>query len=129
MQNRMQYYERIYKRIQDILANIGGMANSLLLLASLINNIINSYVTLLDFENIMIDSEPKLKIYKSVVKRKMQKIEKNDSKNIKKDDDFAQTKNFIRNSLITKDNNIEKKEGNENFSEKEIANKSPDLIQ
>ena len=123
MQNRMQYYERTYKRIQDVLADIGGMANSLILLATILNTIINKYVTLLDFERLMLDSGPKVGMNKPNMKKNFNHQKNNDKiDNNKKCEDFNKAKDFIRNNLIETENNVEKKEGNEMTFEKDVVN-------
>ena len=37
MQNRLQYYERKYIKIQDVLSNIGGLSRIIFLRAGIIN--------------------------------------------------------------------------------------------
>ena len=41
MKNRMQYYKRIYKTIQDVISEIGGISEFISLLASFINSLYN----------------------------------------------------------------------------------------
>ena len=52
MQNRMQYYERTYQRIQDVLSDIGGMCSILLTIANILNIVLNNYFILKDTEQI-----------------------------------------------------------------------------
>ena len=61
MQNRMQYYERSYKKLVDILANIGGANNSILFIAGIINKVINQYIIILDMQDLIIDLDRKMK--------------------------------------------------------------------
>lgn len=49
MQNRMQIYERSYKRLQDVAASAGGIASLLTVLASFLNFFYNKYIIYLDF--------------------------------------------------------------------------------
>ena len=51
MQNMLQQYERNYDRIQDILANIGGVCYVVVSVAQIINILVNKFITLLDTEN------------------------------------------------------------------------------
>ena len=37
MNNRLSYYERTYSRIQDVLANVGGVAQAIMAVALFIN--------------------------------------------------------------------------------------------
>ena len=53
LKNRMQYYKRIYKTIQDVISDIGGISEFINILASYINSLYNSYVILFDFEKII----------------------------------------------------------------------------
>ena len=43
MQNRLQYYERNYKKLQDILSNIGGLSRVVFLTAIAINKLVINY--------------------------------------------------------------------------------------
>ena len=54
MQNRLQYYERNYKRLQDILSQIGGLSRTLFIIANIINLIVSNYITLLDTEDLIL---------------------------------------------------------------------------
>ena len=49
LNNRINYYERTYLTIQDILSKIGGTLNFITFIMTLINNFINSYFVLKDF--------------------------------------------------------------------------------
>ena len=60
MQNRMQYYERSYEKIQDVFVDIGGMCNSILFLAAALNKLVCKYFTILDTENILIKADHKI---------------------------------------------------------------------
>ena len=53
MQNTMQYYERIYKKIQDILGNIGGLSSIVLIISNGINLIVWKYVIYLDSKELI----------------------------------------------------------------------------
>ena len=52
MQNRLQYYERNYKRLQDIMSDIGGLSRVVLIIAIFINALVSNYVILLDTEDL-----------------------------------------------------------------------------
>jgi len=51
--NTMEYYERNYKRLQDILGDIGGVSSIVILAAEVINFLASRYVLLLDTEELM----------------------------------------------------------------------------
>lgn len=53
MSNRMQMYERTYKKFQDINANVGGMITTLQIIASIINFFYNKYTTIHDTIDIL----------------------------------------------------------------------------
>ena len=54
VQNGIQYYKRTYKRLQDILAEIGGLSNCILFIATILNKLVSQYITILDLENLLI---------------------------------------------------------------------------
>ena len=53
MQNTHQYYERHYKRLQDILSNVGGIGSLVFILARIINLLVSSFIILLDTEHLL----------------------------------------------------------------------------
>ena len=59
MQNRMQYYERNYQRLQDILGDIGGLGNIIFILAEMLNFLVCHYAILIDTEDLLISLEEK----------------------------------------------------------------------
>ena len=48
LQNRIVYYERTYKRIQDVIAEIQGMADLVIFIATVINDFVSEYTTICD---------------------------------------------------------------------------------
>ena len=57
MQNTMQYYERSYKKFQDLLSDIGGLGSILIDLALIINELASQYAVLLDTEELIFNSD------------------------------------------------------------------------
>ena len=57
MQNTMQYYERSYKKFQDLLSDIGGLGSILIDLALIISELVSYYQTLLDTEELIFKSD------------------------------------------------------------------------
>ena len=57
MQNTLQYYERNYKRLQDILSDIGGISSIVLLAAEIINAAVSGFIILLDTEDLVLSKE------------------------------------------------------------------------
>ena len=78
LNNRMNYYERTYKRLQDIISSIGGINQFITFVAFYINKIYNYYIVLSDTENLLnfsIDTEKNIHI------KKENDIYKNNNKN------------------------------------------------
>ena len=59
MQNRMQYYERNYDRLQDVLSDVGGIASIVMVVAVIINYLVGRFVTMLDTEDLILDTDGK----------------------------------------------------------------------
>ena len=57
MQNTLQYYERTYDRIQDILSDIGGISSIVLTIGGILNLLIHNFIVVLDTENFVINTE------------------------------------------------------------------------
>jgi len=51
--NRVDYYERTYKRVQDAISNIGGFYQFIVFSAVFINRFYNSFIILFDTENLL----------------------------------------------------------------------------
>ena len=60
MQNRIQYNERTYETVQDVLANIGGLCSSVILIMTILNKLISNYITILDTEKILTQIDHKI---------------------------------------------------------------------
>ena len=50
LKNMMEYYQRTYKRIQDVISNIGGINQAITIIAVYLNNFYNSFIVLYDTE-------------------------------------------------------------------------------
>ena len=48
MNNKMQHYERIYKRFQDVIADVGGVAEFINYIAIFISYLYNNYIIIVD---------------------------------------------------------------------------------
>ena len=57
MQNRMQYYERVYQKVQDVLSDVGGLCSIVLTIAELINFLVCKYINLFDTQNYLNEIE------------------------------------------------------------------------
>ena len=144
LKNRMNYYERSYKRIQDVVSNIGGIFQFITFLAIFINRFYNNYIILYDTEHLLessIDYE-KRKTYSFKKKNNTQIRKSNekikDQKGLNKvvnqlnEKDNSKSKNFCltnREEMINI-NKIKKDEKNiDNANNKTINNKSNNFWQ
>ena len=59
MQNRLQFYQRNYKKVQDVLGDIGGLSSIVLTLATFINLLFTDFIILLDTEQLLLSSDNK----------------------------------------------------------------------
>ena len=57
MQNTMIYNERHYKKVQEILSNIGGLGSFILLIGVFINSFVSHYVILIDTQDLVFNIE------------------------------------------------------------------------
>jgi len=131
LNNRANFYERIYKKISESLTTMGGTANSIILIASFINRIINKFTVLKDIQSILnssnvnIDeiSQPKKNIELKKISNLNEKNSKNSSiiKNIDKTDISSRTnlEIFDKNSDISKEEKKEKSINNFENNKKE----------
>ena len=71
MSNRMSYNERIYKKIQDVLSEVGGLVQTIMTIALFINNFINKYIILFDTEKLL--SKANISITEICAKKKKSK--------------------------------------------------------
>ncbi len=53
MSNTMEYYERNYRRMQDILGDIGGISSIIVLAANIINFFVSYYIIIFDTKELM----------------------------------------------------------------------------
>jgi len=146
LKNRVNFYERIYKKLTVSLTTLGGTANSIIIIASFINKIINQFTALKDIQsilnssNISIDeiNQPKKNIeLKKISNLNPKGLEYNSiNKIIDKTDISSRTNLEIidKNSIISKEEKKEKQinkvENNnkENKSEQKILIKVISII-
>ena len=74
LQNRLQLYERVYKRLQDTLSSIGGISRAVFVVVVFINSIVSNYIILLDTEELYLSLNKEKKIIKSEPFNKDKKI-------------------------------------------------------
>ena len=73
MQNRMQYYERKYSKLQDALSDIGGLASILLTIAYFINYLVSNFVILFDIEALLDEIQSSKKYDKNILRNDIYK--------------------------------------------------------
>ena len=97
LKNIMEYYERTYKRIQDVISSIGGINQAITIVAIYLNYLYNNYIVLSDTE---------ILLHSSIITEKH--IHK------KKTNEFRDLKNKMKelekqNTNINENNNANKK--------------------
>ena len=142
LSNNQKYYERSYKRIQDIISNIGGINQAITIIAIIINKLYNNYIVLCDTENLLfstVDLEKyiykkdsnkfrasknkKNKIFNTISEKGKISNEKQNMKNNKiinkTDSNISKSKNITFNN---NDNDINNIDSNENDKSKRKLN-------
>ena len=60
LQSNLYIYERSYKKVTNIMAEIGGLINACIVFGKIINFLINKYIILLDFEKLLFSINKKI---------------------------------------------------------------------
>ena len=113
LSNNQKYYERTYKRIQDVISNIGGINQDITLFAIIINKLYNNYIILCDTENLLFSA---IDLEKYIFKKDSNKITASKNKKnimLKKSSDrgniFSEKAKEKNDKIINKtDSNISK---------------------
>ena len=112
--NRVLYYERAYRRIQNILSEVGGVAESIMAIAIIINNFINKYIILYDTEKLL--TENKILITEICPIRKKIRITKTYNNNNFDSSSFKETEE--RNSITPQTKEEIMKKNNKDLNKK-----------
>ena len=83
LKNIMNYNERTYKRIQDVISSIGGIYQFIIVVSICINKLFNNYIILSDTEILLNTSIYKAKTFN---KNKIKSLKKKFNEEIKKED-------------------------------------------
>jgi len=126
--NRIDYYERTYKRLQDIISNIGGFYQFIVFSAVFLNRFYNSFIILFDIENLLNSSISNEK-YNLLKKRKInnqKRIEEMNNKNyhksaINKINDKGISNERLFNKILNHTNIKNKVKSNNDFNNSEIG--------
>ena len=126
--NRVDYYERTYKRLLDIISNIGGFYQFIVFSAVFLNRFYNSFIILFDIENLLNSSISNEKSH-LLKKRKIndqKRIEEMNNKNYHKsainktnDKGFSNERSF--NKILNNTNIKNKVKSNNDFTISEIG--------
>ena len=116
LKNSQHYYERNYKRIQDLISDIGGINQFIIFVAFYINYLFNKYIILSDTEDLLFtsistDTEKDFKLKhknEKKIKNKFQNIENKELKNNKnRSSDLGKYKsNKLNDKINDKSDNI-----------------------
>ena len=86
LKNIQEYYERTYKRIQDIISSIGGINQAITIIAIYLNSFYNNYIVLSDTEVLLhssIDLEKEIHNKNALNKKYLHEKHKSSKKKIK----------------------------------------------
>ena len=96
LRNTMMYYQRTYKKIQDIVSSIGGISQVINIVAMYLNRMYNNFIVLYDTEellNSLITAEKKKHKKESQKLNSRSRMKKLDEKDLKKN---SSRSNFYR---------------------------------
>ena len=108
LKNIQEYYERTYKKVQDVVSNIGGINQAVTIIAIIINSLYHNFVVLSDTETLLHSS-----IYIEKKNHRKKSIEYRNIKNIKnkiKEPEIENKDKKKKNSERKKLNNIDNTE-------------------
>ena len=113
LKNSVHYYERTYKRIQDVISKIGGITQFVLIVSTYINKFFNQYIVLCDTQILLsssIHTEKKTNIkMKNKIKKELEKEKTNNIYNKNnKIENLDNKKPKIENLKNRNENNLSK---------------------
>ena len=109
LSNNQRYYERRYKRLQDLISSIGGINQAITFIAIFINKLYNNYIVLCDTENLLFST---IDLEKTIYKKDSNKLreskikKKNNLKNIPIKEKNINEKHNTKNNKITNKTDI-----------------------
>ena len=113
LKNIQEYYERTYKRIQDIISSIGGINQAITIIAIYLNSFYNNYIVLSDTEVLLHSSiDLEKEIYNKNALNKKYLHEKH--KSSKKKDKIHDINKSAETRIESKHNNSRRKNKTEN---------------
>ena len=124
LNNRINFFERSYLKVQDVLSTIGGISNIIGFLMQLINSYINSYSILNDLNYLLnlFKISPEDIIYtneKNIINKKLKQVE-----NIQKRNTFFGKPTSMENLMKTIEENKSNRPTDENELKETICNQT-----
>ena len=117
----MNYYERSYKRIQDIISEIGGIYQFIIIVFTFINSFYNKYIVLINVENLLyssinLEKNNNKKMNDIYEKSKPKNLNENKLNEIKKNSDSSKLNEVkIKDKSYPKENNVNSSKSNNNI--------------
>jgi hypothetical protein len=120
-QNTMNFYERRYKKIQDVISDIGGIFQVISIIAVFLNKIYNNFIILIDAEELI---SSLIKSEKNIIKNSKKSLYKFQSKIIEEEKKIKEDNNNLEKTKdeLNKNNNDydNKKNHNNNKKKKKV---------
>jgi len=116
--NKLNYFERTYKRLQDIISDIGGTYQVIISLFILINKLFNYYAILGDTEELLSRCPCSIKEIMKKERMEIKKVKQKKIKNLKDLDTQKKEKD-----ILNKENNNFSPNSNEQILDKNYDNK------
>jgi len=123
LKNRLQCYDRTYKKIQDVISDIGGISEVVIAVAAFFNCFFNKYTLMMNVEKIV---SPYLKKEAKKNNIELSHLDANKLNKIDFDKSKAQSNININNQITEKQNVLNSNSNNNNAYIEENANKFDD---
>jgi hypothetical protein len=123
LKNMVEYYQRTYKRVQEIISNIGGINQAITIIAVFLNDFYNSFIVLYDTEKLLYSS---IHIEKNIHKKKSAQYQSSkkikESEKLNKNNENTETiKASERKKIKSSDKDEKNKSENEISSNNNIS--------
>ena len=123
LKNRLQCYDRTYKKIQDVISDIGGISEVVIAVAAFFNCFFNKYTLMMNVEKIV---SPYLKKEAKKNNIELSHLDANKLNKIDFDKSKVQSNININNQITEKQNVLNSNSNNNNAYIEENANKFDD---
>ena len=129
LKNLIEYYQRSYKRVPEIISNIGGINQAITIIAVFLNNFYNSFIVLYDTEKLLYSSihiEKKIHNKKSAQYQSSKKIK--DPEKLNKNNENTETKKTTERKKIKSSDKDEKNKSENDTSINNNISKSNNFL-